>query len=106
MLFTSPGLIRDIHSLAHKLPFYFEGSKDVDRCVVSLFTLPRVLPAHSGFGDLLLVLCVTPPQPGGGIKAVFQTLTVPQGSIDFNKNCREAGKGRAHTWDSCSLGVP
>lgn len=50
MLFTSPGLIRDIHSLAHNLPFYFEGSKDVDRCVVRLFTVPQVLPARKDLG--------------------------------------------------------
>lgn len=57
------------------------------------------------WGSALGSVC-DPPTARGGIKAVFQTLTVPQGSIDFNKNCREAGKGRAHTWDSCSLGVP
>lgn len=96
MLFTSPGLIRDIHSLAHNLPFYFEGSKDVDRCVVRLFTLPQVFSAHSGFGDLLLVhraggcthsqnSCVW-PHSWWEIKAVFQILTDPQRSIDFSGN--------------------
>lgn len=55
MLFTGLGLIRDIHSLAHNLPFYFEGSRDVDRCVTRLFALPQVLSAVPlGFGDLLL----------------------------------------------------
>lgn len=55
MLFTGLGLIRDIHSLAHNLPFYFEGSQDVDGCVTRLFALPQVLSAVPlGFGDLLL----------------------------------------------------
>lgn len=51
MLFTRPGLIRDIHSPAHNLPFCFEGSRDVDGCVMRLSALPQVFSAHSGFWD-------------------------------------------------------
>lgn len=51
MLFTRPGLIRDIHSFAHNLPFYFEGSWDMDECAMRLSALPQVFSAHSGFGD-------------------------------------------------------
>lgn len=51
MLFTRPGLIKDIHSFAHNLPFYFEGSWDMDECAMRLSALPQVFSAHSGFGD-------------------------------------------------------
>lgn len=51
MLFTRPGLIRDIHSLAHNLPFYFERSWDMDGCVMRLSALLQVFSAHSGFWD-------------------------------------------------------
>lgn len=51
MLFTRPDLIGDIHPLAHNLPFYFEGSWDVDGCVMRLSALPQGFSTHLGCGD-------------------------------------------------------
>lgn len=106
MLFTSPGFIRDIHSLAHNLPFYFEGSRDVDRCV----WWDYLLCLRCSLSSLRIWGAAPGAQPGQlsvTPRAVGNQSCAPDPDSPPGEDwCQwEPGQGRAHTWDSCSLGA-